>query len=221
MESVLSAALAGAGGNPRRRGDGPVFAPRVNPSNDDGSAGWRRARSPAIDRSPLRAERCSRSEHEFGMDVHYPFACPEVAFMYRIEVAPGEETVFRTIEELAIGIRNGVITPRARIYHNASQKWLPIGLHPHYKKALDLPAASASPAPVTATTPMPSSARPKSPAPSSPRRRCSTRPGRSLRRRWLAPLSPSTSLLRSPRSSRSRRRRRAPRRRFGRRCSRP
>ena len=31
--------------------------------------------------------------------------------MYRIEVAPGEETVFRTIEELAIGIRNGVITP--------------------------------------------------------------------------------------------------------------
>ena len=88
--------------------------------------------------------------------------------MYRIEVAPGEETVFRTIEELAIGIRNGVITPRARIYHNASQKWLPIGLHPHYKKALDLPAASASPAPVIANTPMPSSARPKSPAPVQP-----------------------------------------------------
>ena len=53
--------------------------------------------------------------------------------MYRIEVAPGEETVFRTIEELAIGIRNGVITHRSRIYHAASQKWLPIGLHPHYK----------------------------------------------------------------------------------------
>ncbi len=88
--------------------------------------------------------------------------------MYRIEVAPGEETVFRTIEELAIGIRNGVITPRARIYHNASQKWLPIGLHPHYKKALDLPAANASPAPVTATTPMPSTTRPKSHVPSQP-----------------------------------------------------
>jgi hypothetical protein len=57
--------------------------------------------------------------------------------MYRIEVKPGEETVFRTIEELATGIRNGFITPRARIYHAASQKWLPIEFHPHYKKALD------------------------------------------------------------------------------------
>ena len=79
--------------------------------------------------------------------------------MYRIEVAPGEETVFRTIEELAVGIRNGVITPRARIYHHASEKWLPIGLHPHYKKALEMPAASASPAPVTATTPIPTPSR--------------------------------------------------------------
>ena len=80
--------------------------------------------------------------------------------MYRIEVAPGEETVFRTIEELAVGIRNGVITPRSRIYHNASQKWLPIGLHPHYKKALELPAAKA---PQAATpTPVPAAPRIKS-----------------------------------------------------------
>ena len=34
--------------------------------------------------------------------------------MYRIEVAPGEETVFRSMEELAVAIRNGVVTPRAR-----------------------------------------------------------------------------------------------------------
>ena len=57
--------------------------------------------------------------------------------MYRIEVATGEETVFRTVEELATGIRNGLITPRSRIFHAASQKWLPIEFHPHYKKALD------------------------------------------------------------------------------------
>ena len=88
--------------------------------------------------------------------------------MYRIEVIPGEETVFRTIEELAIGIRNGVITPRARIFHQASQKWLPIGLHPHYKKALEMPLASASPAPVTTTTPLPASSRQKSPSPPPP-----------------------------------------------------
>jgi hypothetical protein len=75
--------------------------------------------------------------------------------MYRIEVAPGEETVFRTIEELAVGIRNGLVTPRARIYHNVSQKWLPIGLHPHYKKAMELPAVSAAHPPTPAPTPVP------------------------------------------------------------------
>jgi hypothetical protein len=66
--------------------------------------------------------------------------------MYRIELASGEETVFRTIEELATAIRNGVVNTRARIYHNASQKWLPIEFHPHYKKALEIPAAPAHPA---------------------------------------------------------------------------
>jgi hypothetical protein len=68
--------------------------------------------------------------------------------MYRIELAPGEETVFRTIDELAVAVRNGVVTSRARIYHNASQKWLPIEFHPHYKHALELP-----PIPRTARTP--------------------------------------------------------------------
>ncbi|HUF34603.1 MAG TPA: hypothetical protein VMN37_01575 [Gemmatimonadales bacterium] len=63
--------------------------------------------------------------------------------MYRIEVSTGEETVFRTIDELATGIRNGLITPRSRIYHGASQKWLPIEFHPHYKKALDLVTGGA------------------------------------------------------------------------------
>jgi hypothetical protein len=88
--------------------------------------------------------------------------------MYRIEVAPGEEAVFRTIEELAVAIRNGVVTPRARIYHHASQKWLPIGLHPHYKKALDMPAAGISPPPVTSATPIPT--------PSAPRQHLAARP---------------------------------------------
>jgi len=64
--------------------------------------------------------------------------------MYRIELAPGEETVFRTFEELATGVRNGFITPRARIYHAASQKWLPIEFHPHYKRALENPTSAAS-----------------------------------------------------------------------------
>jgi hypothetical protein len=63
--------------------------------------------------------------------------------MYRIELTPGEVTVFRTIEELATGVRNGLITSKARIYHSASDKWLPIEFHPHYKQALDLNAGKA------------------------------------------------------------------------------
>jgi hypothetical protein len=64
--------------------------------------------------------------------------------MYRIELSPGDETVFRSIEELAVAIRRGVVTPRARIYHNASSRWLPIQFHPHYKTAASMPLTSAA-----------------------------------------------------------------------------
>lgn len=63
--------------------------------------------------------------------------------MYRIELSPGEETAFRTIEELAVAIRRNVVTPRARIWHNASNKWLPIQFHPHYKLAVSMPLTQA------------------------------------------------------------------------------
>lgn len=58
--------------------------------------------------------------------------------MYRIELSPGEETAFRSIEELAVAIRRGVVSSRARIWHNASSKWLPIQFHPHYKVAASM-----------------------------------------------------------------------------------
>lgn len=85
--------------------------------------------------------------------------------MYRIEVATGDETVFRTIEELATGIRNGLITPRSRIYHAASQKWLAIELHPHYKKALDLVTGGAPMIDTGVTRPTPRRTPAPSPAP--------------------------------------------------------
>jgi hypothetical protein len=67
--------------------------------------------------------------------------------MYRIELAPGEETALRTLDELATGIRNGIITSRARIWHNAGRKWLPIEFHPHYQAALKLLETTRSPLP--------------------------------------------------------------------------
>jgi hypothetical protein len=66
------------------------------------------------------------------------------AGMYRIELSPGEETVFRSIEELAVAVKRGVVTPRARIFHSASSKWLPIQFHPHYKAALSMPLTQAA-----------------------------------------------------------------------------
>ncbi|HEU4648391.1 MAG TPA: hypothetical protein VFS33_04985 [Gemmatimonadales bacterium] len=71
--------------------------------------------------------------------------------MYRIELGPDDIGVFRSIEEIAQGIRSGVINSRCRIYHQASDKWLPIEFHPHYKRALEL----ASGAPATAAPPAP------------------------------------------------------------------
>ena len=63
--------------------------------------------------------------------------------MYRIELSLGEETAFRSIEELAVAIRRNVVTARARIWHSASNRWLPIQFHPHYKIALEMPLTQA------------------------------------------------------------------------------
>jgi hypothetical protein len=63
--------------------------------------------------------------------------------MYRIELSPGEETAFRSIEELAVAVKRGVVTSRARIWHNASGKWLPIEIHPHYKIAASMQLTAA------------------------------------------------------------------------------
>jgi hypothetical protein len=68
--------------------------------------------------------------------------------MYRIELTPGEEALFRNIEELAKGIHSGVIGSHARIWHGASNKWLPIDFHPHYKIAKERPVAPAVPTPI-------------------------------------------------------------------------
>jgi hypothetical protein len=67
--------------------------------------------------------------------------------MYRIEFEPGDVGVFRSIEEVATAIKSGVITSRARIYHQATDKWLPIEFHPHYKKALEMVTSGNIPAP--------------------------------------------------------------------------
>lgn len=58
--------------------------------------------------------------------------------MYRIRITSGEETVFRSPEELALGIRSGVISSDAQIYHKLTECWLPIHLNPDYRAAAHL-----------------------------------------------------------------------------------
>jgi hypothetical protein len=101
---------------------------------------------------------CQRDMKESASDASAKVAClpdlslrsfartsaPNGVCMYRIELSPGEETVFRSIEELAVAIKRGVITSRAHIWHNASSRWLPIQFHPHYKVAVSMELSQAA-----------------------------------------------------------------------------
>lgn len=83
--------------------------------------------------------------------------------MLRIKLASGEETVYRTVAELALGIQNGVVTSRALIYHQRSEKWIPVTVHPAYKTALEGGSALAAraAAPTTAVEELPAPPQPR------------------------------------------------------------
>ncbi len=70
--------------------------------------------------------------------------------MYRIELAPGEEAIFKSMDEMVTGIRGGLIKDHARIWHKSTEKWLPIEFHPHYKIAREKVATGTAPAPAVA-----------------------------------------------------------------------
>jgi hypothetical protein len=53
--------------------------------------------------------------------------------MYLVELKPGKEELYRTVDDLALAIRNGDVDARSRIYHRSTAKWISITLHPQYK----------------------------------------------------------------------------------------
>ena len=88
--------------------------------------------------------------------------------MYRIELHPGQETSYQSFDEFAAAVQSGAVSASARVWHGASSKWLPVTVHPHYKRALTAPAKPApAPAPVAQTpaAPAPVAAAPTPPAP--------------------------------------------------------
>lgn len=70
--------------------------------------------------------------------------------MYRIELRPGQEVSYQSFDEFAAAVLGGDVSASARVWHGASSKWLPITVHPHYKRAL---AAPAKPTPVAPPAP--------------------------------------------------------------------
>jgi hypothetical protein len=55
--------------------------------------------------------------------------------MYLVELQPGTEVLYHTVAELTAAIRSGDVGSQSWIYHRASSTWVPITVHPEYKRA--------------------------------------------------------------------------------------
>jgi hypothetical protein len=65
--------------------------------------------------------------------------------MYFVEVAPGKQTVYRDDREFTAAIVRGEVNSQAKIYHRAQSTWLPVTLHPQFRKAVAMRSAAPPP----------------------------------------------------------------------------
>jgi hypothetical protein len=54
--------------------------------------------------------------------------------MFLVEPASGRRCSYRSAGALGEAIRRGELGPQARIFHRTTQRWLPITVHPEYRK---------------------------------------------------------------------------------------
>ncbi len=54
--------------------------------------------------------------------------------MYLVELQPGTEVLYHTVAELTAAIHSGDVGSQSWIYHRASSTWVPITVHPEYKR---------------------------------------------------------------------------------------
>jgi len=54
--------------------------------------------------------------------------------MFVVEPGAGKTTEYTSARELSAAIRRGELGPEARIYHRSTSQWLPITVHPEYRK---------------------------------------------------------------------------------------
>ena len=55
--------------------------------------------------------------------------------MFVVEPGTGKNKGYATARELGAAIRRGELGPQAKIYHRATDRWLPITVHPEYRRA--------------------------------------------------------------------------------------
>lgn len=55
--------------------------------------------------------------------------------MFLVEAGSGTNKGYPTAKDLGAAIRRGELGPQARIYHRSTDRWLPITVHPEYRKA--------------------------------------------------------------------------------------
>ncbi|HWA17292.1 MAG TPA: hypothetical protein VG817_12725 [Gemmatimonadales bacterium] len=60
--------------------------------------------------------------------------------MFRLRYASGEEAIFRSVEELALGLRSGIIGTDTYVLDSTAHVWQPLSHHPAYQQATTLAA---------------------------------------------------------------------------------
>jgi hypothetical protein len=55
--------------------------------------------------------------------------------MFLVEQDSGQRCHYSSARALGVAIRRGELGPQARIFHQASNQWLPISVHPEYQRA--------------------------------------------------------------------------------------
>ena len=56
--------------------------------------------------------------------------------MYLVELESGKDTVYQSTDALTAAIRRGELDSTARIYHRATCQWLPITVHPEFRRRM-------------------------------------------------------------------------------------
>ncbi len=93
--------------------------------------------------------------------------------MFRLRQASGEEAVFRSVDELALGLRSGIIGAETDVLDGPDQEWRPLSSHPVFPQVQAIASTLVSPGsldfePSYATTPVTITGEHGTPTPSQP-----------------------------------------------------